>query len=172
MLAGAVHPDALRLPELTDDLVARGGVAGPCRWAPQVGLGQARTVQDVAHDGDVPVGAGVAGRRQGEVLALEHGSRRRTAERLEGLHARTREDRRLDVPEGQRHDAVGIEHDRGARVPRLDEPAPLDDGEFDGRGDGEGLGHPLSLSPARRALEDRRRGSLRRRSRAGVRLGG
>ena len=48
---------------------------------------------------------------------------------------------------GQSWDAVGIEDDRCTCVPRLDEPAALDDGEFNGGGDGQGLWHRPSLPP-------------------------
>jgi len=138
VLARAVHPHPFGLAELAHELVARRGVAGPGRRALQAVLAEAGPSQDLPDHRGVPVGAAVARRRERELLALQRHARRQAAQGLQRLHARARQDGRLDVAEAQPDDAFRVEHDRRARVPRLDEAAALDDGELDGVADRDG----------------------------------
>lgn len=140
VLAGAGHADPARLPELADQLIAGGAVARPVGRAAEVVLAETGLGEDLADHGDVAVGARVARRGEDELLALELGTRGEAAERLQGLEAGAGEDRRLDVAAAQQHHALGVEDDRRAGVPGLDEAAALDDGELDGAVDGDRAG--------------------------------
>ena len=136
---------------LAYELVARGGVAGPGRGALERVLAEARGVEDVADNGHVPIGAGVAGRREPQALPVQRCARREERQSLEGLQGRPGEDRRIDVAEAVAHRAVGGEHHGDTHVAGLDEAAAFHEGELDGVGCGEGLRHRTSLPPGRSA---------------------
>jgi hypothetical protein len=129
-----------RLSELAYELVARGGVTGPRRRALQVVLAETGCRKDLADDAGVSVGAAVAGGGQGQPLAFQRDAGGQAAERLQRLHARARQDRRVDVAEAELDHTLGVQHDRRSRVSRLDEATALDDGEFHRIGDRDGAG--------------------------------
>ena len=97
----------------------------------------------------MPVCAGVARRREAEAFSLEGCAGGEAGERLERLHTRAGEDRRLDVAHRHRDSTLGREDDGGARMAGFDEATALDDGEFNGSCDGDSLRHLASLSPGR-----------------------
>jgi len=151
VLARAVHADARGLAEFAHHLVAGRGVTRPGGRTPEVLLAELGEGEDVADDGDVTIGAGMARGRQPEPLALEGRTRGEAGQRLERLEAGTGEDQRRRIAQLLGDRAVGGEHEGDAGVPRLDESAAFDNGEFDGVGCGEGLRHPASLPPRRRS---------------------
>ena len=90
--------------------------------------------QDAPGPGQVPLLAGVAGRGQGEQLAVQRQPGAQQADRLERLERRARVERGLDVAGLERHAAVGGQHDDRAVVDALDDaPAHhMGDGDVGG----------------------------------------
>ena len=82
-------------------------------------------------------------------LALQRSPRGHAGQGLERLEGGARQHGGCGIAVRGEHGAVGREDHRGTGVAGLDEPAAFHDGELDGGGGGERLGHPLSVVGAR-----------------------
>ena len=138
VLSRAVHPDGGRGIQVTNLAVAGFGIRRARGRAAQGILGQSGLFEDGADDADMAIGAGVTRGGEAEPLALEFDARREHPDGLQRLETRAGEERRLPIAEGGTDRAVGREYDRDATVPRFDEAAAIDGGDFDGARNGEG----------------------------------